>query len=86
MLTYRTLNAYFQYLKCLLTLFLMPIYNILKIYNGPVQLEIGSQKDRLSQEFVLECILTPLNKVNGCNCITSETLNKIFFKKNYFLK
>ena len=30
----------------------MPTYNILKIYNKPIQLEIVSQKDRFSQEFV----------------------------------
>ena len=30
--TYRILNAYSEYLKCLLTLFLMFTYNILKKY------------------------------------------------------
>ena len=30
----------------------MPTYNILKIHNVPAQLEMASQRDRLSQEFV----------------------------------
>ena len=51
MATYHILNAYLQYLKCLLKLFLMVIYNILKIYNGLVHLEMISQRDRLSQKF-----------------------------------
>ena len=44
MLTYRIINAYFQYLKCLLKLFFMPTYNILKIYNGSSHLETVSQE------------------------------------------
>ena len=39
MLTYRILNVYFQYLKCLLTLFLITNYNILKNIHGPIQLK-----------------------------------------------
>ena len=52
MLIYRNLSAYIQYLNCLLTLFLM-------LSNGPAQLEMVSQRDCLSQEFVLvfSCIL-----------------------------
>ena len=53
MLTYHILNADFQYLKCLLISFLISTYNILKIYNGPAQFEMVSQRDRLSQEFVI---------------------------------
>ena len=52
MLTYRIFNAYFQYLKCLFTSFLMPTYNILKLYIGPVQLKMVFQRDRFLQEFV----------------------------------
>ena len=39
MLTYHVLNSYFQYLKCLLTLFLIPTYNILKniSWAGPIR-------------------------------------------------
>ena len=48
MLTYRILNTYFQYLKCLFTSFLMPIYNILKIYNGSAQLEMVSLLEMIS--------------------------------------
>ena len=51
MLIYRIFYVYFQYLKCLLTSFLMPTYNILKIYNRPIQLKIVSQKERLSQQY-----------------------------------
>ena len=31
----------------------MPTYNILKTYNGPTQLEMIPQRNRLSQEFVI---------------------------------
>ena len=47
MLKYRIFSAYFQCLKCLFTSFLMPTYNILKIYNGLTKLEIISQIDCL---------------------------------------
>ena len=52
MSTYHILNAYLQYLKCLLTLFLIPTYSISKNINRLVQLEMVSQIDYLSQEFV----------------------------------
>ena len=52
MFTYRIFNAYFQYLKCLLTAFLMRTYNILKHINRPTQLEMISQRDCFTQEFV----------------------------------
>ena len=58
----------FQYLKCPRRSFVMPIYNIFKIYNGATQLEMVSQRDRLLQEFVEKEIAFNL-------------LNMLFFKK-----
>ena len=61
MLTYGILNVYFQYLKSLLTSFLITTYNILKIYNGSAQLKMVFQRNCLSQEFVLSLIVQTQN-------------------------
>ena len=49
MATYIILNVYFQYLERLITLFLMPTYNIFKKCKGLIHLEMVAKRDRLSQ-------------------------------------
>ena len=42
----------YRIFKCILILFLIHTYNILKFYDGSTQLEMVSKIDRLLQEFV----------------------------------
>ena len=52
MLTHRIFNDYFQYLKSLFTLILIPAYNILKKYIITDLIRDGLSKNNLSREFV----------------------------------